>query len=468
MTETILRFWARIRANETAHSTLLRSTALIAFLTIGVKVVSLLKDLVVAQRFGVSAELDAFLIAFVLPSFAINVIAGSFQASFVPTYIEVREKQGDTAAQELFSAVLWRALLLLAAVAVLMGLLSRPLLSLVASGFDEATLALCERLYWLLLPSILINGLVVIWGATLNSFSKFALAAIAPSAVPAITVALLLVAPVEWGVHILAYGLLVGFGIQVLLLGWALHKRGVQIGIHRSTSSPALNQVFQQYLPMIAGAFLMGGTTLVDQAMATPLGQGSVSALNYGIKLSSLILQTGALAVGTAVLPYFSRMIAHEDWRAVRSTLRTYLGLAILASTAMSLFLILFSTPLVRLLFERGAFTAEDTALVSQIQALYALQIPFYIGGIIMVRLISAMKANYLLTIGAVVSLVLNIVLNLLFIEWFGVAGIALSTSGVYLVAFLVNSVWVSWRLRQHSMTHLPQQKNSAPTNKER
>ena len=212
----------------------------------------------------------------------------------------------------------------------------------------------------------------------------------------------------------------------------------------------------------------MGGTTLVDQAMATPLGQGSVSALNYGIKLSSLILQTGALAVGTAVLPYFSRMIAHEDWRAVRSTLRTYLGLAILASTAMSLFLILFSTPLVRLLFERGAFTAEDTALVSQIQALYALQIPFYIGGIIMVRLISAMKANYLLTIGAVVSLVLNIVLNLLFIEWFGVAGIALSTSGVYLVAFLVNSVWVSWRLRQHSMTHLPQQKNSAPTNKER
>lgn len=449
LTETILRFWARIRANETAHSTLLRSTALIAFLTIGVKVVSLLKDLVVAQRFGVSAELDAFLIAFVLPSFAINVIAGSFQASFVPTYIEVREKQGDTVAQELFSAVLWRALLLLAAVAVLMGLFSRPLLSLVASGFDEATLALCERLYWLLLPSILINGLVVIWGATLNSFSKFALAAIAPSVVPAVTIALLLVAPAEWGVHVLAYGLLVGFGMQVLLLGWALHKRGIRIGIHRGVPSPALNQVFQQYLPMIAGSLLMSGTTLVDQAMATPLGQGSVSALNYGIKLSSLILQTGALAVGTAVLPYFSRMIAHEDWRGVRSTLRAYLGLTLLTSAFMSLFLILFSTPLVRLLFERGAFTAEDTALVSQIQAFYALQIPFYIGGIIMVRLISAMKANYLLTLATIMNFALNVVLNYLFIGLLGVAGIALSTSFVYLASFTFVSVAVTWRLRR-------------------
>ena len=193
----------------------------------------------------------------------------------------------------------------------------------------------------------------------------------------------------------------------------------------------------------------MSGTTLVDQAMATPLGQGSVSALNYGIKLSSLILQTGALAVGTAVLPYFSRMIAHEDWRGVRSTLRAYLGLTLLTSAFMSLFLILFSTPLVRLLFERGAFTAEDTALVSQIQAFYALQIPFYIGGIIMVRLISAMKANYLLTLATIMNFALNVVLNYLFIGLLGVAGIALSTSFVYLASFTFVSVAVTWRLRR-------------------
>ena len=96
-----------------------------------------------------------------------------------------------------------------------------------------------------------------------------------------------------------------------------------------------------------------------------------------------------------------------------------------------------FSDLIVETLFERGAFGSEDTKQVSQIQMFYALQIPFYILGILAVRLISSLKSNYILMYGAAISLPLNIALNYVFMQWFGVSGIALSTACVYLVSFI-------------------------------
>lgn len=102
----------------------------------------------------------------------------------------------------------------------------------------------------------------------------------------------------------------------------------------------------------------------------------------------------------------------------------------------LTLGLLYFSEPLVRVLFERGAFTAADTHLVAKVQTLFLLHIPFYTLSILLVRLISSLQANHLLMWGAVISLVINIVLNYVLGLWLGVAGIALSTSVVYLVSF--------------------------------
>ncbi|MEY2833552.1 MAG: hypothetical protein RLZZ574_2811, partial [Cyanobacteriota bacterium] len=103
----------------------------------------------------------------------------------------------------------------------------------------------------------------------------------------------------------------------------------------------------------------------------------------------------------------------------------------------LTVFFILASKLITQVLFERGSFSAEDTQLVSQIQIFYALQIPFYIAAIFVVKLINSLGINHFLAWGSLINLVANIIGNYVFADWIGVAGLALSTSCVYLISFI-------------------------------
>jgi len=197
-----------------------------------------------------------------------------------------------------------------------------------------------------------------------------------------------------------------------------------------------------QYAPMVAGGLLMGSTTLVDQSMAAILGSGSVSALSYGNKIVAFVLGVGSLGLSTAVFPHFCRMVAVSDWIGVRYTLKTYSRLVLVVTVPFTLILIYFSESIVRLVFERGAFTMADTRIVGQVQAFYLLQVPFYMLGITVVRLISSLKANIVLMKAAFVNLFSNIILNYMLMQWLGIAGIALSTAIVYLISLIY--CWMS------------------------
>jgi len=193
---------------------------------------------------------------------------------------------------------------------------------------------------------------------------------------------------------------------------------------------------------------LMGSTELVDQSMAAMLEPGSVAALNYARKIVSLFIVIGATPLGTAALPYFSQMVANRDWSGCRHTVKVYSRLILLVTVPITFGLVAFSHLLIRIVFQRGAFTARDTGVVSQVQALLSLQIPFYFLAQLGVRLISALKRNWVLMAIAGVNVVVNVVFNLILMRYLGVAGIALSTSFVYLVscalvyASIANSLW--------------------------
>src|SRR5262249_24965451 len=159
-----------------------------------------------------------------------------------------------------------------------------------------------------------------------------------------------------------------------------------------------------------------------------------VSVLNYGNKVSAVIVGISAMAVSTAVLPQFSRMVAAKDWSGVRHTLKTYTRVLVIAAIPTTIAVILMSRILVSALFQRGAFTANDASAVAAVQSLYILQLPFYVAGMLFVRLISALKANHILMWRTLISFFINITMDYLLMKWLSVSGIALSTSIVYLV----------------------------------
>lgn len=432
--QKLFNYWKHLTSGS-SNRQIFGAAVTVALMTLLVKVAAMVKELVVAWRFGTRDELDAFFIALLVPSFVINVVAGSFNAALIPTYIRVREQEGMNAAQRLFSGVMvWSLGLLLLTTILIVGI--APLyLPLIARGFSPEKLNLTFYLLCAITPVVLVKGMVVIWGAVLNAGERFALAALSPSITPVITI-LFLVVSQSWGVYALAFGLVIGAILELIVLGLALKRQHISLKPRWYGFDEHIRQVAGQYAPMIAGAFLMSSTNLVDQSMAAMLSPGSVAALNYANKLIAFPIGLSATALGTSVIPYFSRMVAKNDWTSVKHTLNRYLKLIFIYAVPLTILIVILSEPLVKILFQRGAFTADNTQLVSQIQAFYALQIPFYVAGILLVRLISSMGANHILMWVALCNLIINIVANYIFSQWFGISGIALSTTCVYIFSF--------------------------------
>lgn len=425
----------------------------LAILTVGsvtlvVKLAATFKELFVASRFGVGDELDAFLIAYMLPAFSVAVLGGAFHSSFVPAWVQSRERDGAAAANRLTENANALAAALLLAFTLLLALLFPVLTQVVASGFSPAKLELTRRLFYGLLPLIAVSGIASLWSSALNAGERFVAAGLIPLATPLAIVVLLLARPGTdpWT---LVAATLAGALAELVLLALALRRHGLAVIPRWHGLDEPTRGAVRQYLPMVAGSILMGSTAVVDQSMAAMLGTGAVSALSYGNKIVGFIIGIAAVAIGTAVLPSFSTMVARSEWSELRRTLRFYSLLVVATTVPLTLGLAWLSEPIVRLLFERGAFTAADTALVAGVQRFFVLQLPFYLLGTIGVRLMSALGKNQVISTIAVLNVILNVVLNLVLSRYLGVAGIALSTSVVYTISSALVFLWLTPLLRK-------------------
>ena len=365
-----------------------------------------------------------------------SVIGGSIGPALIPTFVRVRETRGIKAAEKLYIGVaFWSLGLLFLATAAMV--LAAPLyLPLLASGFSPEKLALTKSLLFAMAPLILFSGLAAVSSAILNASESFAPSG-PLSLLPALGAALgACTSGGARGAFAMAIGLVVGHLVEGLVLIGCLARAGFRLQLARPEMDADSRHVLGQYFPMVAGALLMVSTQVVDQSMAAMLPAGSVAALSYGNRMMAVPLNVAATALGTAIIPYLSLLVKRRDWTGIENTVKKYVRLSFAAALLPTAVLSLCAPVLVRLLFERGAFTADDTRTVAGVQTLASLQLPFYLASIVVVRAISSFSSNRLLMYGAVVNCTLNIGLNYFFMRRLGVAGIALSTSVMYLVSF--------------------------------
>jgi putative peptidoglycan lipid II flippase len=434
----------------------LRAALIVGSVSLIVKFAAIIKELVVARSFGRGDEVDAFLIAFVLPSFVFSIGMTALGCALVPVFVEARQRDGLPAARRLLGDTMFLGTLALLAIVALMGLLAPFYLPLLGHNFSPEKLKLTGQLLYLLLPWIIFSGIASLASAVLNAEEKFALPALTPLLSSFLIIGFVLLAAHRWGVFTLALGTVVGSFLESVLLLRALKKQGLHFSFRFHGLDGRIRSVLAQYAPLLASGILMGSTPIVDQAMAAMLPAGSVAALGYANKITNSIVSLGSLALSTAILPYFSRLCMVRDWAGCRHTLKRYSTLVVSVSVPLMLLLMAFSRPMIKLLYQRGAFAAADTELVSRVQIYYALQIPFYVCGMLFVRFISAVRRNDVLMYISVVNLALDVTLNLLFMRIWHVAGIAFSTSIVYIVSFLLTSIWSVRFLARESSYSLP------------
>ncbi|MGH7292870.1 MAG: murein biosynthesis integral membrane protein MurJ, partial [Myxococcota bacterium] len=344
------------------------------------------------------------------------LIGSGLPAAFLPAYSQLKHRRGDLRAERLAvqaSACHFVTLLIGAALIYAFG---PQIVDLLGHGFPAEKQALALRLMNGMTPFLLCFGLSLQLANWLRSNKLFAVASAAPLLIPVVILGALLATHHEAPIDVLVWSTNVGAVLHLLVLILVIRRRlptSLRWWSHCfSRIEPANRIILRGAFPFIVSSIVLGGAPMVDQAMAANLSSGSVTVLGFSDKVCGIILALTASAAGEALFPFFADAVARREWTALKKQLVSTTGV-ILAAAVPMVALLCWQAPLVvKLLFERGEFTPEDTARVAEVLRYAALQIPFYISSLIMSRVVVSLQANWFTLVTAVISLVSNVGFN--------------------------------------------------------
>jgi putative peptidoglycan lipid II flippase len=418
---------------RSAHRRSFGAAIIVGVVTFGGALLRMAKDLALAAWFGTHQDVDAYLLALAIPLFSTSVLAGSLNSVLIPVYIDVRQSDGESAADRLVTTVVCAAALLMGAVSCLLLLIGPALLGVLAGRLGAPELALARRLYPMAAPIVITSGLSTVLGGLLNARGWFALPALTPALSSLVPLIVLAMFPNHRSIEVIAGGTLAGYVVELLVLAAVFRSAAWRPPGRWEASTGATRRVLGAYVPMFGGMIVSCASPVVDQLMATRLGSGAVATLSFAGKAPAFIMGLGGVAVGTAVLPHFSRLVAAGDSSALRRSLWAWTALIVIAYVPIVILGSAFARPLIRLLFERGAFHASDTETTARVFLGYLPQLPFYVLGILASRLLSVLGRARLLMYFAFLNVVTNFIGDYVLMRYLGLPGIALSTSIVCL-----------------------------------
>lgn len=391
----------------------------------------LFRNAVIAATFGIGAELDAYYAAFKLPDLLFTIVAGGALATaFIPVFADYVASDDRRGAWRLTSAVLNWVILLVVLLAALAAL-SAPLLvrTVIAPGFDPASQAETAAVMRIVLLSTIVFGMSAVLGSALNGFKHFLLPALAPVVYPLGTAAGALFLAPSMGVRGLAVGAVIGATLHLLIKVPALVKYGFRWSAILRPGDGSVRRVAVLMGPRVLDLAMFHLTLLATTNLASRIGPGSVSALQWGwdaMQLPETIIGT---AFGLVAFPTMAELAAGGDRDGLRRTLgeslRTVLALAVPAAAG----LILLGRPVIALLYQRGSFDAAATDAVYGTLRMYALGLAGQCVLELAARAYFARKDTITPLILATGSALLNIGLGLILMRVMGHNGLALANS---------------------------------------
>ncbi|MEM9599623.1 MAG: murein biosynthesis integral membrane protein MurJ [Pseudomonadota bacterium] len=364
---------------------LLRSTAIIASLTLVSRVMGLIRDVLIAKYLGAGAVSDAFFTAFKLPNVFRRMFAeGAFNAAFVPLYAKRIEEDGEAAADQ-FASEAATALFTTVALIVILFQITMPWsLNIIGFGLDRAVNEDGISPYYLAvffalitMPYLLFMSMTALFSGVLNTRHKFALAAGVPILLNAFMITALVVTP-RLGLGQRDIGLALAIAItlsgaaQAATVLWGARRAGMTLHIKRPRLTPGVKRLIVLGVPGMISAGITQINLVISHSIAT-LQDSAASWLTYADRLYQLPLGMIGIAMGVALLPALSRSLRAGDDISAMSTQNRAVELSMLFTLPAAVALYIIPDILIAGLFERGAFTSETTTQVAKELAYFAL-----------------------------------------------------------------------------------------------
>ena len=431
-----------------------RNTAIFAIATGVSRVVGLAREIVAASFFGTGGPASAFTIAFQIPNLVSNLFANAaLSAAFVPVFTDLLQQGKRKEAFRLASTLFWIMLIALGALTAFFVLAAGVIMPLFTGPtFGPQLDALTVGLSQVLFPVVLLIGLIGLMVGVLQSYEHFTIPAISPAVWNIVIIVLLVVlrphfhGGVEDGDQLYAYAIaiLAATFVQFLMVFGALARIDFRLAFAIDWHDPRIRQVFGLMLPVTIGLGIVNLDQLINSVFGTLVNKEAPGAIEKAFRIYMLPQGLFSVAVATVLFPTLSRMAARRDPTNMRRIIGVGMRQINLLLIPSAVFLIVLTTPVVRLVFERGHFDARSTELVSEALFWFAFSLPF--GGInlLLTRVFFSVQRPWIPTRLAALNIIVDIIVSIGLYKPLGIAGLIIGT----VVANLVMAALQFWRLR--------------------
>lgn len=414
---------------------LIKSTGVIGTATALSRALGFIRDIVLAAYFGTGAAAQAFFVAFKIPNALRDLVGeGAANAAIVPVLTEYKTK-GEEKEFLRVSRVLFNVSFLVLSILTVLGIIFSPVIvRVMAPGFtkDPSILSLTIHLNRIMFPYLILIGLTAYTMGVLNTLKHFASPAFGPCLLNlAMILSAVLLCP-RFGVTGLVLGVLAGGALQLLLNMTVMRKKGVTVNFNDGLKDRAVKRIGNLLAPRAFGSAIYQVNIFVDTMLASLawiVGAGGVAALYYANRLIQFPLAIFGLALAQAALPKMSREFSMNDIPHLKDTLSFSLRVTFLIMLPASVGLAILGKPIIKILFQRGEFTAYSASITQSALFFYAFGLCAYGGIKLLVTCFYAMQDTVTPVKTAFFAVIMNVILNLILMWPLKLGGLALATS---------------------------------------
>lgn len=408
-----------------------QAVGIVSLLTLISKLTGFVREMVIARGYGAGVATDAYRVAQGVPGLFFACVGAALATVLVPVFTQSLQEGGSEKAFA-FTRKLASVVILILAILSVIGVVAAPVLvRMFAPGFRGEAYALSVQMTRVFFPGLIFTALAFLAAGTLQSVGQFTVPALMGLPLNFLVIILVLTLGRPFGVWTLVWATFAGTVAQFLIQWPALRRIGYRFHWDIDFKDPSIRQVGALITPVVLGTAVLQINTLIDRMFASNLPAGSISILDYCNKLTGLVVGIVITAVATVTLPGFSKIAA--SGRRDELALKTGQSLGALNALVvpMAVGLMVLRIPIVRFVYERGAFTPGATHLTSE-ALLFA---SFGLVGLgmreIAARAFYALKDSITPMINSVIAMLVNIAFLFLFVGHFkwGVAGMALATA---------------------------------------
>ena len=421
-----------------------KTAAILMVIILISKITGFMRDVVLAQAFGAGNVTDAYLTALNIPVVLFDGISAALGTTFIPMFFKIKEDKGKDEVNKFTSNIL-NIVIIISLMLILIGVIFTPyIVKIFAIGFKGEVFELAvnySRILIFAMIFIAINGLI---SSYLLASGDSYISGLVTIPFNIIVIVAIVIGSVT-NSYIMVYGTLIAYIGQLLFQIPRLIKRNYKHTFKIDIRDKNIKSILYLVVPVFFGSYINQINAVVNRTLASTLEQGSITALNYANKLNMFAVGIFSIALSTVMYPIFSKLASENNMKAFKHSLSKTINIIVIIMVPMTIIMMTFSTPIVKILFEEGSFDSKATYLTSTSLLYYSVGTTAYGLKDLLAKGFYSLQDTKTPVRNAVISVLVNIVLSVVLVKTMGIGGLALASS----VSAIVTTVLLIVSLRK-------------------